>query len=120
MSLAEYQLYRGMWEFLVTSYCVEPDLILYLRTPAEICMERIGARGRSEEEAIPLEYLLQLEQLHDEWLLDHPKAVVLDGERWWTAEDILAAVGDASDGLSGLRVAETRLGAAGRGATIGT
>jgi deoxyadenosine/deoxycytidine kinase len=92
MSLAEYQLYRGMWEFLVTSYCVEPDLILYLRTPAETCMERIGDRGRSEEEGIPLEYLAQLEELHDEWLLDHPQTVVLDGERWWTAEDILAKI----------------------------
>ena len=113
MSLAEYQLYQGMWEFLVTSYCVEPDLILYLRTPAEICMERIGDRGRSEEEGIPLEYLAQLEQLHDEWLLDHPKAVVLDGERWWTVEDILAEIG-ASESLRGIELVETRLGDAGR------
>jgi deoxyadenosine/deoxycytidine kinase len=94
MGASEYQLYRGLWEFLVTHYCVEPDLILYLRTPADICMGRIGSRGRAEEKGIPLEYLQQLEQLHDEWLLNHPKAVVLDGEHWWTTKEIMAKIAD--------------------------
>ena len=92
MEASEYQLYRGLWEFLVTNYCVEPDVILYLRTPAETCLERIDNRGRSEEAGIPLDYLLQLERLHDEWLLNHPKAVVLDGERWWTTKEIVAEI----------------------------
>jgi deoxyadenosine/deoxycytidine kinase len=92
MEASEYQLYRGLWKFLVTNYCVDPDLILYLRTPAQICLDRIDHRGRSEEEGIPLDYLLQLERLHDEWLLNHPKALVLDGERWWTPGEILAQV----------------------------
>jgi deoxyadenosine/deoxycytidine kinase len=92
MEASEYQLYRGLWEFLVTNYCVEPDLILYLRTPAETCLERIVKRGRSEEAGIPLEYLQQLEHLHDEWLVDHPKAIVLDGEHWWTVKEILAQI----------------------------
>jgi len=90
MSLVEYQLYRGLWDFLVSNFCVEPDLILYLRTPAEVCLQRIRERARGEESGITLEYLLQLERLHDDWLLDHPKAVVLDGERRWTAPEILA------------------------------
>jgi deoxyadenosine/deoxycytidine kinase len=94
MQASEYQLYRGLWEFLVTHYCVEPDLILYLRTPAEICMGRIGSRGRAEEKDIPLAYLQQLEGLHDEWLLNHPKAVVLDGEHWWTTKEIMAEIAD--------------------------
>jgi len=92
MTATEYQLYCGMWDFLVSHYCVEPDLILYLRTPAEECLERIRARDRAEESGIPLEYLLQLESLHDEWLLDNPRAVVLDGERRWGMEEILAEV----------------------------
>jgi len=41
---------------------------------------------------ITLDYLLQLERLHDDWLLDHPRAVVLDGERQWTAAEILAEI----------------------------
>jgi deoxyadenosine/deoxycytidine kinase len=92
MSETEYQLYRSMWDFLVTSYCVQPDVILYLRTPAEVCLNRIVDRGREEESSIPLDYLLQLEGLHDEWLIEHPKAVVLNGERWWTPEEIGAQI----------------------------
>jgi deoxyadenosine/deoxycytidine kinase len=92
-SLAEYQLYTGMWDFVVSKYCDEPDLILYLRTPAEVCLERIKQRGRDEESGIPMEYLLQLENLHDEWLLDNPKALVLNGEHRWNAEDVLAEIG---------------------------
>ena len=88
MSPPEYQLYCGLWEFLVSNYCVEPDLILYLRTPAEVCLNRIKVRDREEEGGIPLEYLLQLEYLHDEWLLNNPRTVLLDGERLWTADEI--------------------------------
>jgi deoxyadenosine/deoxycytidine kinase len=77
----------------VSSYCVQPDVILYLRTPAQTCLERISERGRSEETGISLEYLEQLEKLHDEWLLNHPQAVVLDGEHWWTPEELIAELG---------------------------
>lgn len=92
MTSAEYELYAGLWEFLVANYCVQPDLILYLRTPAEECMERIRERARSEEVGIGLDYLVQLENLHDEWLLDHPKAVTLDGERRWTTDELVSIV----------------------------
>jgi deoxyadenosine/deoxycytidine kinase len=92
MQASEYQLYQGLWEFLVTNYCVEPDLILYLRTPAQTCLDRIVKRGRVEEAGIPLEYLQQLEHLHDEWLVNHPKAIVLNGERWWTTKEIVAQI----------------------------
>ncbi len=88
MSQAEYQLYCGLWDFLSSNYCVEPDLILYLRTPAEVCLERIHTRDRTEESGITLEYLLQLQELHDEWLLDNPRALVLDGDRHWSATEI--------------------------------
>jgi deoxyadenosine/deoxycytidine kinase len=92
MTPTEYQLYCGLWDFLVSNYCVEPDLILYLRTPAETCLQRIKARDRVEESGIPLEYLLQLENLHDEWLLDDPRTIVLDGERRWSAAGIVAEI----------------------------
>ena len=93
ITLAEHQLYRNMWDFVVSHYCDEPDLIIYLRTPAEVCMERIRQRGREEESGMTLEYLRQLETLHDEWLIDNPKALVLNGENRWQAEQILAEIG---------------------------
>jgi deoxyadenosine/deoxycytidine kinase len=91
MTDTEWQVYCGLWEFLVSNYCVTPDAILYLRTPAKVCLERIAVRKRAEEGAIQIEYLEQLEALHDGWLLEHPRAVILDGGRQWTPEEILEA-----------------------------
>jgi deoxyadenosine/deoxycytidine kinase len=93
MTDVEWQVYCGLWDFLASNYCVEPDCILYYRTPAEICLERVRVRARHEESSLSLEYLHQLEALHDEWLLEHPNAVVLDGTRTWSAEEIWDLVG---------------------------
>ena len=98
MSTTEWQLYCKLWDWLEENWCATPDRIVYLRTPAEVCQERIEKRGREEEATIPLEYLKDLEVLHDEWLLGNPKAVVLDGCRQWTADEIydeMAAAGVA-------------------------
>ena len=101
MSPAEYQLYCGLWDFLVSNYCVEPDLILYLRTPAQTCLERIKARNRTEESGMTLEYLLQLEGLHDEWLLENPGALVIDGSRRWGTSELQAKIASVLPGVSG-------------------
>jgi deoxyadenosine/deoxycytidine kinase len=93
MTDAEWQVYCGLWDFLATNYCVEPECILYYRTPAEICVERMKTRGRSEEVGVSLEYLRQLEALHDQWLLEHPDTVVLDGTKVWTAEEVWDLMG---------------------------
>jgi len=89
MTDAEWELYGHLWDFLAGNYVEEPDHILYLRTPAEECVERIRRRGRAEEREIPLDYLKRLEAHHDEWLLDHPRSIVLDGSRRWTSAEIL-------------------------------
>jgi len=89
ISDAEWQVYCGLWDFLVSNYCAEPDCILYLRTPADVCLERIRARGRNEEGGVTLEYLSRLETLHDEWLLGQPRVITLDGTRKWTADEVL-------------------------------
>jgi deoxyadenosine/deoxycytidine kinase len=88
----EWQVYCRLWNFVADSNDVEPDCILYLRTPADVCLERIRKRGRSEESGITLEYLCQLEILHDEWLCDRPCAVLLDGVKRWSAQEIVDAI----------------------------
>ena len=93
LTASEYQLYCGLWEFLVSNYCQEPDTIIYLRTPPETCLNRIEARGRPEEMGITLEYLQQLEGLHDEWLLNDPRVISLDGQERWSAAAILEQLG---------------------------
>lgn len=95
MSATEWQLYCKLWDWLETNWCTEPDQIIYLRTPAEVCRERIASRGRQEETKIPLAYLRDLEALHDEWLLDNPKALVIDGCRQWRADEIYGLLADA-------------------------
>jgi len=94
MSDSEWQVYCRLWDFVVSNYCAEPDCILYLPTPAEVCLERIRTRGRGEETGITLEYLQRLETLHDEWLLGHPRVITLDGTRRWTANEILERTKD--------------------------
>ena len=93
LGTSEYQLYCGLWEFLVSNYCEEPDAILYLRTPADECLKRIKSRGRPEEMGITLEYLEQLEALHDEWLLNDPRVILLDGRGCWDTAAILGELG---------------------------
>jgi len=85
MKKTEWQLYCRLWDWLESNWCTEPDKIVYLRTPAEVCLERIESRGRSEESTIPIEYLRDLEVLHDEWLIDNPEVIVIDGQKQWTA-----------------------------------
>jgi len=49
---------------------IHVDLIIYLRTTPEKALERVNIRNRSEENSIPLEYLQDLHNLHEEWLVD--------------------------------------------------
>jgi len=100
MKKTEWQLYCKLWDWLESNWCAEPDKIVYLRTPAEVCLERIEARGREEETTIPIEYLRDLERLHDEWLVDNPKTVVIDSCRQWTPREIYDVLREADVSLA--------------------
>ena len=100
MKKTEWQLYCKLWDWLESNWCAEPDRIVYLRTPAEVCLERIEARGRAEETTIPVEYLRDLEVLHDEWLIDNPKAIVIDGCKQWSAREIYDVLREADVALA--------------------
>jgi deoxyadenosine/deoxycytidine kinase len=54
-------------EKMLGDFC-KPDLIIYLRTDPEVCLQRLKHRGRWEEKGIEIEYLNQLHQAHEEWL----------------------------------------------------
>lgn len=45
------------------------SFLVYLRSTPEIVYERIQKRARSEEKCVPLEYLKQLHELHENWLI---------------------------------------------------
>ena len=45
------------------------DGFIYLRCNPEVCMERLEIRGREEEGSVPLEYLNQINDRHEEWFI---------------------------------------------------
>ena len=52
--------------------------IIYVRANPELCQERIQSRSRTGEETIPLEYLQDCHNHHEEYLSRH-NPIILDG-----------------------------------------
>lgn len=66
----EFHIYEEFYEWLMDHYeQYLVDCVVYVNTPAQTCLERLKRRGRHEEAGVPLEYLEQLQQRHEEWLL---------------------------------------------------
>jgi len=63
----DYLSYRRVFDLLV-SKLPPPDLLIYLRAPVTVLMDRIQRRGRSIESGISAEYLSLLESFYDEWM----------------------------------------------------
>lgn len=61
-----YQVYLGMYGHFSKGY--EADAIVYLDADASVCRERIVKRGRPGEENVALDYLLNCEGYHRDWL----------------------------------------------------
>ena len=70
MSALEWKLYQEWFCWLVDGYLPKPSGFIYLRTDPEICYERLIKRNRSEESAVPLSYLKELHNKHENWLID--------------------------------------------------
>jgi len=58
-----------------------------LRTTPEVVYGRMKQRGRKEENAVSLEYLKQIHQIHDDWLLHRTlkpipaPVIIINGDR---------------------------------------
>ncbi|MCP4198229.1 MAG: deoxynucleoside kinase [Proteobacteria bacterium] len=63
----DYLAYHRLYN-LVVQGLPRPDLLLYLRAPVPVLMERISRRGRDIESSISADYLTLLESYYDEWL----------------------------------------------------
>jgi len=75
MSDAEHAVISEWFDYLVScpQLDIAVDLIVYLRTTPEVAYERILARHRNEEVKIPFEYIRQLHELHEQWLISRTK-----------------------------------------------
>lgn len=65
-----YNILQDWYEYFTSNVHIQADLIVYLRTSPEVVYERMKKRGRSEESLVPLEYLRQLHELHENWLIN--------------------------------------------------
>jgi deoxyadenosine/deoxycytidine kinase len=63
----DYQSYRAVFD-LVMAGLPHPDLLLYLRAPVSVLLERIRKRGRGMESGISKEYLSLLDTFYEEWI----------------------------------------------------
>ncbi|MBT3336979.1 MAG: deoxynucleoside kinase [Anaerolineae bacterium] len=63
----DYQSYRRLFN-LVVEGLPRPDLLVYLKAPVDVLMERIERRARGMETGITSEYLSLLDSFYDEWL----------------------------------------------------
>jgi deoxyadenosine/deoxycytidine kinase len=72
----DYQAYRSVYKRVVESL-PNPDLLLYLRAPVPVLMDRIHHRGREMEKGITAEYLALLDSFYEEWMANFDLCPVL-------------------------------------------
>jgi len=63
----DYLAYRRLFD-LVVDGLPRPGLLIYLKAPVDVLMERIRRRARNIETGISIEYLSLLDSFYDEWL----------------------------------------------------
>lgn len=63
----DYLAYRRLFE-LVVAGLPRPNLLIYLKAPVKVLMDRIRSRARNMETGITIEYLGLLDSFYDEWL----------------------------------------------------
>lgn len=66
LSKQEHATYRELYESVI-SLIRPPDLMIYLFCPLRAIRKRIKARGRPEEQEIPVTYIRRLNGLYEKW-----------------------------------------------------
>lgn len=65
----EWQLYQDLFSWLVDNYVIRPNGFIYLSADPATCHQRLTKRNRHEEAGVSLDYLEQLHQKHEDWLI---------------------------------------------------
>ena len=63
----DYLAYKRLFDLVIDSL-PRPGLLIYLKAPVDVLMERIRRRARNMETGISTEYLALLDTFYDEWL----------------------------------------------------
>lgn len=67
ISERDYLAYLRVFDLLVSTL-PPPNLLVYLKAPVSVLMERIHARGRQMESGITADYLDLLDSFYDDWM----------------------------------------------------
>lgn len=96
MADCEYAVLSEWFNYLVTCPDLDfhTDLIVYLRTDPEVAHGRVVARSRAEEaDRIPLQYLRDLHELHEDWLVRKTKfqvqSFIFELTIWQTVYEVI-------------------------------
>jgi len=76
LSERDYLAYRRLFDLVVNSLPA-PNLLVYLKCPVAVLMERIRRRARNIETGISADYLTLLDTFYDEWLHSYDLSPVL-------------------------------------------
>lgn len=68
MTKMEYDIYCNWNKWLINKFELFPSAYIYLKCNPKVNSERIKKRSRSEEESIPIEYLTQIHNKHEDWM----------------------------------------------------
>lgn len=71
MSNLEYSIYKDWHTWMCTLFpTLKLNGMIYLRSDPEVCKQRLGKRGRSEEvDTVSIDYLRSLHESHESWLM---------------------------------------------------
>ena len=72
----DYLAYRRVFELLVSTL-PPPNLLINLKAPIDVLMERIRRRGRDIESGITADYLTLLDSFYDDWMASFDVCPVL-------------------------------------------
>lgn len=65
----EWNIYNKWVDFLLLKRCTPPLGFIYLKANPDICFKRVQKRNRESEKKLTMEYVEQLDQSHDRFLI---------------------------------------------------
>lgn len=76
----EFRLYQRLFE-IIHQQLVQPDILIYLHAPVQKLQSNIRRRNRSYEQAIPDEYLFNIQETYTHYIRQHNiKTLFVDAE----------------------------------------
>lgn len=76
MSTRDFKNYKSLFDLMV-SFIQPPDLLIYLRASVPTLVNQIQKRGREYENSIRLDYLRQLNERYETWVLGYKMGKLL-------------------------------------------